>query len=256
MTRFLGIIRFLGIGRKKEKDLTLRGHLDELRERLIKSVLAVLVATGISFAFARRIFDFLTSRAEDVDFIYIEVTEMVGVYMKVCLYSGIALALPVIIYQLVMFVHPALTRSERGYLYLLMPAVVVFFFAGAAFTYYVFLPPALEFLIDFPLTSGIAEPEIRIGNYVSVVTRMLLVMGLIFELPLVIYFLTKIGVVTPEWLAKWRRFAVVGAFVVSAIVTPTFDPVNQTIVAIPMILLYEIGILLSKLASRGKARAA
>ncbi|RLC91815.1 MAG: twin-arginine translocase subunit TatC [Chloroflexi bacterium] len=255
MRRFLGILRFLGIGRKKERDLTLRGHLEELRERLIKSILAVVAATGISFVFAKRIFEFFTSRAEDVDFVYIEVTEMVGVYMKVCLYAGVVLALPVIIYQFVMFVHPALTRSERRYLYALLPGVLLFFFAGAAFTYYVFLPPALKFLIDFPLTSGVAEPEIRIGNYVSVVARLLLVMGLIFELPLVLYFLTKIGVVTPEWLAKWRRFAVVGAFVVAAIVTPTFDPVNQTIVAIPMILLYEVGILLSKLARRGQPAA-
>lgn len=244
------MIEVMGTKKTKEKDLTLRGHLDELRQRLIKSVIAIIITTGISFAFARHIFEFFKSRAEGVDFIYIEVTEMVGVYMKLCLYSGIVLALPFLIYQLVMFIHPALTRSERKYLYILLPGVILFFFAGAAFTYYIFLPPALDFLINFPWTEGMAEPQIRIGNYISIVAKMLLVMGLVFELPLILYFLTRIGVVTPQWLSRYRRFAIVGAFVIAAIVTPTFDPINQTIVAVPIVFLYEIGILLAKLAQR------
>ncbi|MFC1924859.1 twin-arginine translocase subunit TatC, partial [Chloroflexota bacterium] len=240
----------MGIKQKKNKELTFKGHLDELRSRLIKSVIAVVITTGISFAFARQIFDFFKSRAEDVEFIYIDVTEGIGIYMKLCLYSGVVLALPFLIYQLVMFIHPALTRAERKYLYFLLPGVLVFFFAGAVFTYYIFLPPALDFLINFSLIEGIAEPQIRIGNYISIVAKMLLVMGLVFELPLIIYFLTMIGVVTPQWLSRYRRFAYVGAFVISAIVTPTIDPVNQTIVAIPIIILYELGILLSRLARR------
>jgi len=241
----------MGIKQKKDKELTFKGHLDELRSRLIKSVIAVVITTGISFAFAGQIFEFFESRVpEDTVFIAIEVTEKVGIYMKLCLYSGVVLALPFLIYQLVMFIHPALTRTERKYLYFLLPGVIVFFFAGAAFTYYVFLPPALDFLIDFPLMEDIAISQIRIGNYISIVAKMLLVMGLVFELPLVIYFLTRIGVVTPKWLSRYRRFAYVGAFVISAIVTPTIDPINQTIVAIPIIVLYEIGILLSRLARR------
>ena len=243
----------MGIKQRKEKELTLKGHLDELRQRLIKSVIAVVITIGVSFIFARRIFEFFESRAEDVDFIYIDVTEMVGIYMKLCLYSGLVLALPFLIYQLVMFVHPALTRSERKYLYILLPGVILFFFGGAAFTYYIFLPPALDFLINFPLTEGIAEPQIRIGNYISIVAKMLFIMGLVFELPLIIYFLTRIGVVTPQWLSRFRRFAFVGAFIIAAIVTPTFDPINQTIVAVPIVLLYEIGILLSKLAQRQRS---
>lgn len=234
----------------KEKVLTLRGHLEELRRRLIKSVIAIVITSIVSFVFARQIFDFFTSRAEDIDFIYIEVTEMVGIYMKVCLYSGIVLALPFLIYQLVMFVRPALTRNEKRYLYLLLPGVILFFLGGAAFAYFVFLPPALHFLIDAPFISGIAEPQIRIGNYVSVVTTLLFTVGIVFELPLVIFFLTKIGIVTPQWLSKYRKYAIVVAFILAAIITPTFDPLNQTIIAVPIVLLYEIGILLSKLARR------
>jgi len=244
----------MGINDAKEKNLTLMEHLAELRQRLIKSVIAVVITTGVSFAFARQLFEFFQSRAgDDVYFQYIEVTEMVGLYMKLCLYSGIVLALPFLIYQIVMFVRPALTSNEKKYLYVLLPGVVLFFFAGAAFAYYVFLPPALEFLIDFPLTSGIAEPQIRIGPYISMVAKMLLVMGLVFELPIIIYFFTRIGIITPRGLSKYRKFSYVGAFIVSAIVTPTIDPVNQTIVAIPIIILYEIGILLSKLAIRQRS---
>jgi sec-independent protein translocase protein TatC len=150
-----------------------------------------------------------------------------------------------------MFINPALTRQEKKYLYMLMPAAVIFFFAGATFTYFIFLPRALEFLLNFPLLDS-AEPYISLGNYISVSIKLLFVMGLVFELPIFIYFFTKLGIITPQWLSKYRRFAIVGAFIVAAIVTPTFDPINQLILAIPIMLLYEIGILLSKLAYRGK----
>lgn len=247
------MIDVMGIKQEKEKALTLRGHLVELRRRLLWSVIAVVITTGISFAFARRIFDFLESRApgpeEGVIIVFVEVTEMIGTYMKVCLYSGIVLALPFLIYQMVMFVHPALTRQEKRYLYLLMPGVLLFFAAGAAFGYIVFLPRALDFLLNFPWLNT-ADPYISIGNYISVVTRLLLAMGLIFELPLVMFFLSKIGVVSPQGLSRYRKFAIVGAFIVAAFITPTPDPVNQTIVAVPIILLYEVGILLAKLARR------
>lgn len=237
----------------KPGELTLRGHLEELRRRLILSVIVIVITTGISLIFARHIYNFFESRAPDgVILIFTEVTEMIGVYMKLCFYSGLVLALPFLIYQLVMFVHPALTSIERKYLYILMPGVIIFFLGGAAFAYYIFLPPALKFLLEFPFLEG-PEPYISIGNYISVVTKLLFVMGIVFELPLVIYFLARIGVVTPQWLSKYRRFAIVAAFIIAAIVTPTFDPYNQTIVAIPIIILYEIGILFARLAQRQRS---
>ena len=248
----------VGIEKTQDKELTLRAHLEELRRRLIWSVIAVVITTGVSIVFAEHIFEFLKSRAgDDVHFQYIEVTEMVGIYMKLCLYSGVVLALPFLIYQMVMFIRPALTSSEKRYLYTLLPGVVIFFFAGAAFTYYVFLPPALDFLIDFPLVGDdLADADIRLGNYISFVSKMLFVMGLIFELPILIYFFTRIGVLSPQGLARYRKFAFVGAFVVSAIVTPTIDPINQTIVAIPIVVLYEVGILLARVAQRQRRGSA
>lgn len=244
------MIDVMGIKKKKEKDLTLRGHLIELRQRLIWSVIAVAITTIVCFVFGNRIIDFFQSRApEDIEFVAIQVTEKVVTYMKVCLYGGVALALPFLVYQLVMFIHPALTSKEKKYLYLLMPGVALFFAAGVAFAYFVFLPTALDFLLKGPWVSDV-EARPSIGNYISLITRMLVATGLIFQIPLLIYFLSRIGVINPQWLSKFRKFAFVGAFIISAIVTPTPDPINQTIVAIPILLLYEIGVLLSKLAWR------
>lgn len=246
----------MGVKQSKEKDVTLRTHLEELRQRLIKSVIVVVITTIVSFIFAGRIFDFFISRAPDgVELVAIEVTEKVGTYMKVSLYSGLVLALPFLVYQLVMFVRPALTRGEKGYLYSLLPGVTLLFFTGAAFTYFVFLPPALDFLLEGPWLNEV-EATISIGNYISVITKLLVMMGLLFELPLVFYFLTKIGVITPKGLSKYRKFAIVGAFIVAAFVTPTPDPINQSMVAVPIMLLYEFGILLSKLAYRPRKAAA
>ena len=236
----------------KGKELTLLGYLQELRWRLIRSLVVVAVATGVSFAlfsfFHEEIFLILKSPAEGLgDLIFIEVTELLSVSMRMSLTGGVILSLPYLIYEAVMFVSPALTRREKLYLYLLLPGIAFFFVAGAVFSYYILLPPALGFLISPPFAEGIATPQIRIGNYVSVVTKLMFFIGLSFETPIVILFLTKIGVVHPDALARWRKYAVLFAFVLAAMITPTFDPVNQTLVAVPIILLYELGIWLGRI---------
>ena len=230
--------------------LTITGHLQELRQRLVKSVIVVIITTSISFFFAKQIFDILIRPAGDINLIFVEMTEMFGTYMKVALASGIALAMPFLIYQLVMFVSPALTRQEKRYVYLMLPFVAFMFLGGIAFGYFILVPPAVNFLISFG--SDIAEPQIRIGNYISIVLRLLLSIGAVFETPVIILFLTKIGVITPKWLANKRKYAFVGAFILAAIITPTFDPVNQSLVAAPLIILYETSIWISKLVWRGK----
>lgn len=234
-----------------EKKQGILGHINELRRRLFWSAIALVATTVASFFFANRIFEFFTSRApEGIDFVYIEVTEMVGIYMKVSLIAGFVLALPFLVYQLIMFIHPALTQREKGYLYGLLPSILICFAIGAAFAYFVMLPPALAFLINPPFAQGIARPEIRIGNYISVVVKLIFWIGIIFELPVLTFFLSKIGLVTSQRLQRFWRHAIVGAFVVAAIVTPTFDPVNQTIVAVPIIFLYGVSILVAKVARR------
>jgi len=233
-----------------DKKLTVLGHLGELRSRLIKCVIAVAITSLISFIFAKQIFDILILPAGEIDLIYIEMTEMIGTYMRVSLASGIILAMPYLIYQVVMYVSPALTRKEKKYVYLILPWVTLMFVGGVAFSYFILIPPATKFLITFG--SDIATPQIKIGNYISIVTRLLVAIGLVFELPVLTTFLARIGVITPKWLAGKRKLAIIFAFILAAIITPTFDPINQSLVAIPLIILYEMSIWLAKLVHRGK----
>jgi sec-independent protein translocase protein TatC len=224
---------------------SLSGHLEELRRRLIICLIAVAVAIIISFIFADQLFKILVWPAQGVNLIFVEVTEMLGTYMQVCLTAGIIIAMPVLVYQLIMFVSPALTPKEKKYVWIMLPWIILFFAGGVIFGYYVLIPPAMQFLLSFG--ADIATPQIRIGNYVSLVTRLLLAIGLVFETPVVTTFLAKIGVVSSKWLLRQWKWAVILAFVLGAVITPTWDPVNQTLVALPLIVLYLISILLAKL---------
>jgi sec-independent protein translocase protein TatC len=233
-----------------DKQLTFLGHLRELRSCLIKIIVALIIALPISFFVAKYIFDILTKPVPGIQLIYIEITEMLSTYFKVTLIISVVLTLPFIIYQIVMFVRPALTKRERSYLYLMLPAIGVCFLTGAAFAYFVLLPPALTFLFTFG--SDIAQPMIKVGNYVSVITTLLFWVGICFEIPIILFFLTKIGIINPKWLSKFRKAAYLLAFIIGAIITPTPDPLNQTFIALPIIFLYEFGIILSRVAQLNK----
>ncbi len=234
-------------------------HLVELRRRLTWSVAAVLVCTVVSFVFHQQILELLMKPAQGFAAIpsgkpiYTDLTEFIGVAMKVSLLGGLVLSFPFVLYQIVMFVAPGLSGTERRYLYLLVPGALIAFLLGAAFGYRVLFPPAVEFLLSFG--SDVATPYIRIGNYTSLMLTLLFWMGIVFETPIVAFFLSKIGIVTPRLMSRNRRYAVVVAFLLGAIITPTFDPINQTLVALPIIVMYELGILLARLGGRGRQRA-
>lgn len=236
-----------------EKKLTLLGHILEIRSRLLKSVIAVLITTIVAFIFAKQIFEVLIWPTGGINLIFIEMTEMIGTYMRVSLAAGITLAMPYLTYHIIMFVSPALTKREKKYVYLIIPWVALMFLSGVIFGYFVLLPPAMKFLITFG--SDIATPQIKIGNYISLVTRLLLAIGLVFEMPVVTTFLARIGVISSQWLARKRKIAILIAFILGAIITPTFDPINQTLVAIPLIVLYEISIWLAKIFQKKRAIA-
>ena len=237
------------------RELSITEHLRELRRRVLICVAAILVGSMVSFAFYRQIIEFLSRPAYDLEagasleLVFIEVTELLTTAVKVSFVAGFVLALPVILYQVVMFVAPGLTGRERRYLYLFMPAALVAFAAGVAFAYYVLTPPALKFLLGF---SDVATPLIRISNFVNLMVRLLFWMGVAFETPLIMYMLAQLGIVSAQRLARFRRYWVVIAFILAAIITPTFDPVNQALVAGPLLVLYEIGVLLAKLAGRSR----
>jgi sec-independent protein translocase protein TatC len=185
--------------------------------------------------------------------VYTDLTEFIGVAFKVSLLSGLILALPYVLYQIVMFVAPGLRNNERRYLFILLPASLLAFLAGAAFGHQVLFPPAVRFLLSFG--SDVATPFIRIGGYTSIMLTLLFWMGIVFETPVVTFFLAKIGVVSGNFLAKQRRYALVASFVLGAIITPTFDPINQGLVAIPIMVMYELGIWLARLGERGRKKA-
>jgi sec-independent protein translocase protein TatC len=237
----------------EEQKLSFLGHVRELRNRLMWSALAILIAVPIGYFLTDKYLMVLINVAPGTHLIYTEVTEMLGTYIKFSLLIAFVLALPFIMYQLVMFVRPALNRNERTYLYTMLPAVFILFICGAVFAYFILLPPAVNFLLTFH--KELASPMIKIGNYMSIVTKLIFWIGICFEIPLVMFFLTKIGILKPEMLTKFRKFAVILAFVIGAVITPTMDPINQSLVAVPIIILYEIGILLSKIA-RGKKKKA
>lgn len=135
-------------------------------------------------------------KTEGINLIYIEMTEMIGTYMKVCLISGIILAMPYFVYHLIMFVSPALTNEGKKYVYLILPWIALMFIGGVVFGYFILIPPATKFLITFG--SDIATPQIKIGNYISIVSRLLLAIGLVFQMQVITTFLSRIGLLHPN----------------------------------------------------------
>jgi sec-independent protein translocase protein TatC len=236
---------------KGEGRMPFMNHLKELRDRLMWSAIAVVISTGIALALGNRIIDLLVKPAgPDIHLVATELLENMSVWFKVSLWSGVIIAMPFLVYQLFAYVAPGLTSKEKGLVFKILPAIVFMFVGGVAFAYYVALPPALHFLYTF--NEDIAETLIRIDNYINVVTRLILAVGLVFETPIIIMGLARLGVVSPQWLAARRRMWIIVAFIVAAIITPTFDPINQCIIAIPLILLLELGILLSRLVYKKK----
>jgi len=170
--------------------------------------------------------------------------------IKVSFVGGFILAMPVILYQVIMFVAPGLTGREKRYLLGFMPGVVLAFVAGVAFAYFVLTPPALHFLLTFG--GGLATPLIRVSNIVNLMLRLMFWMGIAFETPILMYLLAQLGIVNARMLGRFRRYWVVVAFILGAIITPTVDPVNQALVAVPLLVLYELGVLLARVAGRSR----
>lgn len=243
-----------------QQELTIIQHLGELRRRVFISVVALIVGSAVSFAFFRQLIEILVRPARDLQsgaagqLVFTEVTELLGISIKVSFLAGFILAFPVILYQVILFVAPGLTSREKRYLLGFLPGAMIAFVAGVAFAYFVMTPPALHFLLTFG--ADVATPMIRVSNIVNLMVRLLFWMGLVFETPLVIYLLAQLGIVNARMLARFRRYWVVVAFILAAIITPTFDPVNQALVAVPLLVLYELGVLLAKWVGRGRATSA
>jgi sec-independent protein translocase protein TatC len=238
----------------RDVELPLREHLIELRNRIIKAVLAVVLTTALSLTFAEQEVTLLVQLAQGHHLISLSPTETFVAYLKVAFITGMAISMPLLVYQLFRFVAPGLTRGERKWVLLSLPGVTLFFLAGVLFCYFIVLPGAVNFLLNFG--GNLVQNTPTISNFLDFVTHFLMAVGLAFETPVIIFVLAKLGIATPKRLSKFRRYMVVLAFVVAAILTPTPDPINQTIVAVPIILLYELGVIFARLAARSNKRTA
>lgn len=237
-------------GEQDARVLTIVEHLQELRSRLMWIAGALVVGIGASvYPLTGWFIDFLKKPAEDrvenFEPVFFDPLEGWATYFRVSLLLGIAIAMPVIVYQALAFVGPGLRKEERRWVYPLVAGASAMFIAGCAFAYYVELPPALGFLLNPP--GDFAKPVIGVSKYFDFVTRLMLVTGLVFELPLVVMGLAKMGVVKSRQLVGWWRYAIILAFVAAAVVTPSIDPITQALVAGPIIVLYFLGIVLAKL---------
>jgi sec-independent protein translocase protein TatC len=220
-------------------------HVDALRRHLLRMIIALVIGVAISATFTTRIVDVLSNPIGGIDTLQaIDVTESVGVFMRVALIAGFILALPYIAFELWLFAAPGLRPRSRQLGLIGIPLTLVFFVGGVAFAYYLLLPTALPFLLSF---MGVHTVP-RISSYVNFVTGLLFWIGIAFEFPLVIYVLSLMGIVKPKMLAKAWRYAIVIIAIIAAAVTPTVDPVNMSLVMAPMILLYFLSIGLSYLA--------
>jgi sec-independent protein translocase protein TatC len=234
---------------EEEKEMTIWDHLGELRNRLFFALISLVFTTLISFIFAGRFVQWLTIPAGGLqNLMAIEVTENISVFMKVSLLSGFILALPFILYQLLAFVMPGLTDSERRWVIISIPMASVFFLLGVAFCYFVMLPAAIPFLVGF---LGVKTTP-RLSSYISFVSNMMFWIGVSFELPLVVFILAKINIVTAKMLANQWRIAIVFIAIMAAVVTPTPDPVNMSIMMAPLMVLYVLSIFFAFIARRGR----
>ncbi|TMG47217.1 MAG: twin-arginine translocase subunit TatC, partial [Chloroflexi bacterium] len=178
-------------------------------------------------------------------------TENFTTYFRVALFAGIALAMPVILYEIYAYIDPALLPSERRFVRFMGLPVIFLFVLGMSFCYFMLLPNAIKFLINFG--SEVIENQLRASDYLSFVTIFILGLGVVFEVPVIIYALVRINVVSRDWLTKQRRYVFLLVFVIGAFITPTPDPFNQTLVAIPMYLLFELGLFFARFAGAPRA---
>ena len=236
-----------------EQKYTILGHLREFRNRIFKSAIAVIICFVVCFIFRDWIFYILKLPAGGLTFSAIEITENLSSIMLVSFVGGIILAMPILVYHGIMFVAPALTRQEKKWVLIIIPWIFIMFLGGVAFGYFLLAPWTIWFLTTFG--SDVAEMFPRISNYVGFLTKLLLMTGLVFEMPVISTFLARFGLLKPEWLSKKRSLAIIIAFVAAAVITPP-DPITQVMLAIPLILLYEMSIILAKVVYRRRQQAA
>jgi sec-independent protein translocase protein TatC len=257
-----------------DRKMPLTGHLSDLRKRLMISVVALLGGFLMSFHYSEDLFRLLTfpmkfeisfimkspfislipSKVRNASLIFTAPGEAFWMHMKIAFVSGLFLALPVMLHQLWKFLSPGLLPKEKKYVGPFVLSATLLFLFGASFCMFFVLPFTMGFLLTYKIEPMI--PMLSVGSYVDFCLKFILAFATVFELPIAVIFLTRMGIVTPKVLAKKRKYAILAAFIIAAILTPTPDFFNQTLMAVPIIVLYEIGILVSRILGVKKRPAA
>lgn len=229
--------------------MTLLEHLLALKDHLVRIAIAVIVSSAASFVLATRVFEWLLLPVADhQDKVIIMAntpTSAISMYVRIAFFSGAILAMPFIVYQVLLYVLPALTRKEKRTLFWIIPGATLFFLGGAAFAYFVMLPPSLSFLFRF--WSEYIDQMWTVEEYLTFVTGLVFWVGVSFQTPLLMAFVARMGVVTSKQMLSIWQFALVGIAVIAALITPTADPLNMVLVMGPLVVLYFLGIFLARL---------
>jgi sec-independent protein translocase protein TatC len=241
-------------GADEQGKMSFFDHLTELRTRIVWSLVPAGVGLFIALYFTSSVIRFLSSYLK-TELVFTTPTEAFWTYMKVAMILGLFIAMPIILWNVWAFVAPGLHKHERKYA---APFVIIgslLFIGGGAFAMLVVVPFAITFLVSFGQDQGL-KPMITISSYIDFILKFTLAFGVVFEMPVVITLLSMLGIVTPQFLSKNRKYAILINFVIAAILTPTPDIVNQSLMAGPLIVLYEVGIICARVVGRKKAKAA
>lgn len=239
----------------EEHKMSLTEHLIELRKRLIRSVIILCIGFGVCYYYKDLVFDIITKPLTQVlpknsYLIYTGLTEAFFVYMKLAFFASLIITSPFILYQIWKFISPGLLLKEKKYVVPFVLSSSLLFISGVLFGYFIALPPAFEFFVSF--NNKYLQAMISFKDYLSLFVTFLLGFGLSFELPIFIFFLTKLGIVNAKMLSKQRRYAILVIFIAAAILTPSPDALSQILMAIPLMFLYEVSIFVARFAEKKK----
>lgn len=236
-----------------DRPMTIVEHLEELRRRLLIAFAALGVGTAVGFAFVDRVLDFLIRQLQVERVVFFAPTEALFIRIKVAMLIGVFIGLPVILYQIWAFIATGLTHVERRAVVGLLPPSIILFVLGASFGLFVIMPIGVRVLLGYATET--LQPMLAVGPALSFLMAFVLAFGFIFQLPIVVVFLARLGIVSPATLAAGRRYAIVGIVVLSAVLTPGTDVVSQMLMAVPTYALYELSIWLARLVAPKPSRA-
>jgi len=233
--------------KQKEKNLTLTGHLDELRKRIIASAIFFIAAAAICFTFAERIIRHMVDLGKNIEFIFISPSELLMANVRIAMIGGLIVSAPFLIAQIWLFISPGLTSKEKRLVMSALAMGGIFFALGVVFSYIMVVPTMLVFFLGFQL--DVIQPMISFSSYLAFIISTVVAFGIVFELPILMILLTRFGIVKVEFFKKNRKYIVLAIFIVAAVITPP-DVISQLLMALPMIALTEVGIILSGFFTR------